>query len=50
MAVNSYGVIKRFNIFIDKPASMPLILDIKTLKPFSFEQEMERLNTSIICK
>ena len=50
MTVNPYGVIKGFNIFKDKPISMFLILDIKTIKPFSFDQRMERLNTCIIVR
>ncbi len=50
MTVNPYGVIKGFNIFKDKPVSMFLIPDIKTVKPFSFDQGMERLDTGIIVR
>lgn len=50
MTVNPHSVIKVFNIFKDKPVSMFLILDMRTIKPFSFDQGMERLDTGIIVR
>lgn len=35
--VDSYGVIKGFNVFKDKPVSMFLILYIKAVKSFFFD-------------
>ena len=38
MAMNPNGVIKGFDIFKDKPISVLVILNIKAVKPFSFDE------------
>ena len=50
MTVNPYGVIKGFDVFKDKPVSVFLILDVKAVKPFSFNQGMERFDAGIVIR
>ena len=48
MTVDPDGVIKRFNILKNKPISMPVVQDIETVEPFSFNQRMKRFDAGII--
>ena len=48
MTMNSDSVIEGFNVFKYKPISMAVVPDTKPVKPFSFNQRMERFNASVI--
>ena len=50
MTVDPDGVIKRFNILKNKPISMPVVQDIETVEPFSFNQRMKRFDAGIIIR
>lgn len=46
--MNPNGVIKGFNILENKPIGMFEVNDTKSVKPFSFDQGMERFDAGII--
>lgn len=48
--MNSDGVIKGFNVFKYKPVGMVVVSNIEPVKPFSFNQGMERFNTGIVIR
>ena len=50
MAVNPNGVIKSFDVLENKPVGMFEVNDIKSVKPFSFNQRMERFDAGIIVR
>ena len=50
MAMNPNGIIKGFNILKNKPVGMFVVNDIKSVKPFSFNQGMERFDAGVIVR
>ena len=46
MAMNPNGIIKGFNILKNKPVGM----FVESVKPFSFNQGMERFDTGVIVR
>ena len=50
MAMNPNGIIKGFNILKNEPVGMFVVNDIKSVKPFSFNQGMERFDTGVIVR
>ncbi len=50
MTMDPNGVIKGFNILKYKPVSMFEVNDIKSVKPFSFDEGVERFDASVIIR
>ena len=48
MAMNAQRIVKSIDVFKHQYVCLLVILDFKSIQPFSFYQGMERFNTEII--
>jgi hypothetical protein len=48
MAVNTGCIVKGFQILKDQPVSMVIIMDFKTIEPFTFNNGVKRFDAGII--
>lgn len=48
MTMNSDSVIKGFNVFKNQVVCVSVILNVKTVKPFSFYERMEGFNAGSV--
>lgn len=50
MTMNSDSVIKGFDVFKNQVVCMSVILNVKTVKPFSFYERMKGFNAVVLCQ
>ena len=50
MTVNPDGIIKGFDVFKNKPVGVPIILNVKAIKPFPFNQGMKGFDAGVIVR